>query len=123
MDASRPERPFGIAAASLLMRALGACTPIPATVPTIVLISAKPGDGTWLRPTLPGGVETFAFTEHPDIEYTIPTDLCEQRYPDSMFIDFSIPTGTDFQVMSGATQLTMVSPTTPGRRSISTSLT
>ncbi len=103
-----------LAALSVVLTA-SACTtmaPPPAATPTLTNIG---GYGKWGRATatMP---DTFGFSTRPaedvcpDVDHVSLT-TCPARYPDTAFIDFSIPTLTSFEVSSGTTVLTEVAQT------------
>jgi hypothetical protein len=91
------------------------CTPPPpppATTPTLVNIN---GYGRWTKATATTP-DTFGFSTRPAEDVCpgvspISPTTCPARYPDTAFIDFSIPTLTTFEVRSGTRVLTEVSQT------------
>jgi hypothetical protein len=86
--------------------------PAPASTPVLVNIN---GYGKWSKATATTP-DTFGFSTRaaedvcPGVSPISPT-TCPARYPDTAFIDFSIPTLTTFEVSSGTRVLTEVSQT------------
>jgi len=103
-----------LAALSIVLTASSCTTmsPPPAATPTLANIG---GYGKWARATATTP-DTFGFSTRPaedvcpDVANVSPT-TCPARYPDTAFIDFSIPTLTSFEVSSGTTVLTEVAQT------------
>ncbi len=98
-----------------LVLAASACTNSsapPAATPTLVNIG---GYGKWFKApaTVP---DTFGFSTRPaedvcpDVQNVSPS-TCPARYPDTAFIDFSIPTLTSFEVSAGTRVLAEVAQT------------
>jgi len=87
-------------------------TPPPAVTPVLVNIN---GYGRWTKATATTP-DTFGFSTRPaenvcpGVSAVSPT-TCPARYPDTAFIEFSIPTVTTFEVSSGTRVLTEVSQT------------
>lgn len=86
--------------------------PPPAVTPTLVNIN---GYGRWTKATATAP-DTFGFSLRaaedvcPGVQ-PVNFQTCPVRYPDTAFIDFSIPTGTSFAVSAGGTTLTEVGQT------------
>jgi len=84
----------------------------PAATPTLVNIG---GFGRWIKATATKP-DAFGFSVRPAEDVcpavtTVSFQTCPARYPDTAFIDFSIPTNTWFEVSSNGTMLTEVSQT------------
>jgi hypothetical protein len=78
-----------------------------------VLVSMS-GFGRWSHAP-PNPKETFGFATRPaqQVCASPPPPPCRAAYPDTAFIDFSIPTLTTFEVSSDARVLTEVAETAP----------
>lgn len=103
-----------LAALSVVLTA-ASCTPSPpppAAKPTLVNIG---GYGKWYKATATTP-DTFGFSTRPaadvcpDVQHVSPT-TCPARYPDTAFVDFSVPTLTSFEVSSGTRVLAEVAQT------------
>ena len=83
--------------------------PPPATTPTLVNIG---GYGRWIKATATKpdmfGFSTRAAEDVCPTATTVSFSTCPARFPDTAFIDFSIPARTNFDVSSKGTMLTEV---------------
>ena len=80
--------------------------------PTLVDIT---GNGRWTR-AAGNNPDTFGFAIGPAEECPpggVSMANCPQRYPDTAFIDFDIPSLTNFTVDSGGVPFTLVGPAAP----------
>jgi hypothetical protein len=96
-----------IVTACCLVLACG--TPRPVATPTLVQIT---GFGKWNKATSTQ-TDSFGFSVHAEEVCPPGTGACDRRYPDTAFIDFSIPSLTTFEVSSGTQALTEVGQAVP----------
>jgi hypothetical protein len=95
--------------ALFIVLAGASCPRRPAVTPSLVDIS---GFGRWTKATA-STPDTFGFATRPAETCPGGPPSCPRGYPDTAFIDFSIPSQTEFEVSSSGTALTEVSQTTP----------
>jgi len=103
----------GVALLASLAAAFVGCQSVPPPAkPTLVDIT---GNGHWTHASTTAP-DSFGFAIGPAEECppggTSMTN-CPQRYPDTAFIDFDIPSLTNFTVDSGGTPFTLVGPAAP----------
>ena len=103
-----------IVVAGTAMLALAGCdnqnTAPAAETPKLQQVS---GFGKWIKKGGATSVDTFRFAVRPG-EYCKPnTTNCEYKYPDTAFVDFTIPAQTTFEVKSGNQMLTQIAETAP----------
>ena len=110
MDQGRSFRSLCVIATSLACLTGASCPKAPAAVtPTLTQIT---GFGRWAKATATTQ-DQFFFAIRPEEKCPPGGGLCSQRYPDTAFVDFSIPSLTGFEVLSGTETLAEVGETAP----------